>query len=112
MMGISLGAQGLMILTDVQAVATDFGSPGEKWIRRATPAKLHELMSHFPDGSMGPKVESAIEFVTRTGGWSVIGSLKEADRVIRGEAGTLVTSAGRDGEYIDFYASEESEQYA
>lgn len=90
MMGISLGADGLLILTDVSAVCTEYGKPSERHIKQASPKALGELMGHFPPGSMGPKVESAIEFVTKTGGWAAIGSLKEADSILAGEAGTTV----------------------
>lgn len=102
MIGCNLHADGLLILTDVEAVATDFGKPGQKWIKSVAPERLHTLMSHFPAGSMGPKVESALEFVHLTGGWSAIGSLKEADKVISGEAGTIVRNHA-DPDHIEYY---------
>ena len=47
-------------------------------------------MGHFPPGSMGPKVEAAIEFVEATGGTAHIGSLDRALEVIAGTSGTIV----------------------
>jgi len=101
MLGIGLGAQGLMILTDVSGVATDYKTPHEKWIKSISPDRLQELSSHFPDGSMGPKVSSGIEFA-KAGGWCTIGSLKEADGMMKREAGTLITCEHGD-DHIEYY---------
>lgn len=101
MLGMALGADGLMILTDVSAVAVDYDTPRQKWIKSASPQQLQELMENFPDGSMGPKVSSAIEF-TRSGGWCTIGSLKEADRMMDQRAGTRVTNE-HGPDHIEFY---------
>jgi carbamate kinase len=104
MLGSALAAQGLLILTDVQAVATNFKSKCPKWIRSASPQALKALMAdgEFPSGSMGPKIESAIEFVESTGGWSAIGSLNEADMILRGEAGTMIRPGTADDD-IEYY---------
>jgi carbamate kinase len=91
MLGMALGADGLMILTDVPAVAIDYKTPTQKWIKSVSPQRLDEMMENFPDGSMGPKVSSAIEF-TKSGAWCTIGSLKEADLMMARKAGTLVTN--------------------
>lgn len=101
MMGKSLGAQGLMILTDVPGVAINHGKPNEKWIKSASPKQMLQLVDEFPDGSMGPKVSSAIDFV-ESGGWAMIGSLKDASKMLSKEAGTIVTSEfGED--HLEFY---------
>jgi carbamate kinase len=101
MLGMALGAHGLMILTDVPAVAINYDTPTQKWIKSVSPQRLDELMENFPDGSMGPKVSSAIEF-TKFGGWCTIGSLKEANEMMAREAGTLVTNEhGQD--HIEYY---------
>ena len=107
MLGVALKAQGLLILTDVPAVATGFGSTTttQRWIRSASPQALKALAHEFPSGSMGPKVESAIEFVEKTGGWSAIGSLNEADSILRGETGTFVKPGAYDS--IEYYESGE-----
>jgi carbamate kinase len=105
--GLDLKADGLLILTDVSAVALDFQSDHPKWIKAVSPRMLKSLADHFPAGSMGPKVESVIDFVESSGGqgWAAIGSLKEADKVMAGEAGTLIQD--RDGaDFIEFYDEE------
>src|SRR6185503_14978158 len=55
-----IGADALIMLTDVKAVEIDFGTPGARPIRHATPYS-------FPPGSMGPKVDAACSFVRQTG---------------------------------------------
>jgi carbamate kinase len=102
MMGCALNAQGLLILTDVPAVATDFGKPEAKFIKLVAPQTLEGLMDHFPAGSMGPKIESAIEFVKKTAGWAAIGSLREAGAIVAGEAGTTIRH-DLPGDFIEFY---------
>jgi carbamate kinase len=85
----ALGADGLLLLTDVVAVETDFGRPASVQLRRTTPA---ELRTHrFPAGSMGPKVEAACRFVEHTGGFAAIGALTDGAAILRGETGTWVT---------------------
>jgi carbamate kinase len=101
MLGIDIGAEGLMILTDVPGVAIDYKTPQEKWIKSVSPERLQDLMNHFPDGSMGPKVSSAIEFA-KSGGWCTIGSLKEADEMMNRKAGTLVTCE-HGKEHLEYY---------
>jgi carbamate kinase len=83
-----LGADALLLLTDVAAVETDFGRPGSAAIREANASSLR---AHgFPAGSMGPKVEAACRFVERTGGLAAIGALTDAAALLAGAAGTRV----------------------
>jgi carbamate kinase len=86
-------ADQLVILTDVPGVAVNYGKPGQRWLRRLTVSEARRLLERgeFPPGSMGPKVQAAVEFVEATCRGAVIGSLSEAGKVISGEAGTLVT---------------------
>ena len=85
----SLGADALLILTDVANVFRDFGTPAEAPIGRITP---DELRSHdFPAGSMGPKVEAACRFVEATGGVAGIGRLQDAAAMLAGTAGTFIS---------------------
>ncbi len=83
-----IGADGLVMLTDVSAVELDFGTPNARAIRRATPAMLAEY--NFPAGSMGPKIEAACSFVGETGGFAAIGALEEIGQILKEEAGTRV----------------------
>jgi carbamate kinase len=84
-----LHADALLIVTDVDAVYADWGTPDQRAIRRATPEALGE--SEFAAGSMGPKVRAACSFVEETGGLAVIGSMADTPALLAGEAGTIVT---------------------
>ena len=103
MIGVELQADGLLILTDVTAVALDYKKPGQRWIRAASPSMLESFMDQFPSGSMGPKVASAVEFVQKSGAWAAIGSLKEAEGILAGKNGTLIKNRSDGKDYIDFY---------
>ena len=83
-----LGVETLVLVTDVDAVYADYGTPQQRPIPQATPAGLRALS--FAGGSMGPKVEAVCRFVERTGGRGVIGSLEEIDALFSGGAGTQV----------------------
>jgi carbamate kinase len=91
-----LRADALAIVTDVDAVYDEWGTPEQRAIRRATPEALGA--SEFAAGSMGPKVKAACSFVEETGGFAVIGSIADTPALLRGEAGTVVT---RDAEGIE-----------
>ena len=89
LMARELSCDVFVMATDADAVYLDWGKPTQRAIRRAHPRALDPSL--FPVGSMGPKVESAIEFVERTGKVAAIGALTDVERIVRGEAGTLVT---------------------
>jgi len=86
-----LRADGLLLLTDVDAVYLDWGTPKARAIRRAGPAALRAQV--FPAGSMGPKVEAVCRFAERTGGFGAIGRLEDAAAILAGRAGTRVETA-------------------
>jgi len=83
-----LGADLLLVLTDVEGVIRDFGGPAEKVLREVSVAELSSMW--FPAGSMGPKVEAVSAFTRRTGRRSAIGSLDEINGVLAGTSGTQV----------------------
>ena len=87
-----LGADLLVIATDVDGVYLDWGTADQRRIESATPDELEALS--LPAGSMGPKVEAAVEFVRATGNEAVIGSLADIKDVVHGDAGTRVRPAG------------------
>ena len=87
-----LGADMLLLLTDVDAVYLDFGKPDARRIGRAGALSL--AADQFASGSMGPKVEAATMFATQTGRLAAIGRLEDAVAILRGEAGTII-EAGR-----------------
>jgi carbamate kinase len=83
-----LHADALLIVTDVDAVYSDWGTENQRAIRRAAPAAL--AASEFAEGSMGPKVRAACKFVEETGGFAAIGSITDTEALLRGESGTVV----------------------
>ena len=89
----ALDADVLLVLTDVPAVMEHFGTPEQRPVPRATPAALRAFSP--PAGSMGPKVDAVCRFVELTGGMAAIGSLDDAEAILAGEAGTVVTPDGR-----------------
>jgi carbamate kinase len=92
LLAIDLGVDALVLATDVDAVYDEYGAPTQQRIAQATPLGLR---SHeFAPGSMGPKVEAACQFVERTGGRAVIGSLDQLDELLSGRAGTQVRPDG------------------
>jgi carbamate kinase len=78
-----------VIVTDVDAVYVDWGTPDQRAIRRAAPEALAD--TEFAAGSMGPKVRAACAFVEKTGGLAAIGSIADTPALLRGDVGTLVT---------------------
>jgi carbamate kinase len=84
-----LEADLFIMATDAGAVYLDWGKPTQRAIRRVPPHLLDPAL--FAAGSMGPKVEAAVEFAKQTGKTAAIGALADVERIARGEAGTLVT---------------------
>ena len=85
-----LNADAFLMLTDVDAVYTDWETPEARAIRHTTPQALRELT--FAPGSMGPKVEAACEFAELTGHSAGIGRLADAAAILAGTAGTTVAA--------------------
>ncbi|WP_332661731.1 carbamate kinase [Aeromicrobium sp.] len=84
-----LGADLLIIATDVNGVFVDWHGADERRILRAHPDELDP--DQFPSGSMGPKVRAAAQFARETPGTAIIGSLQEIDDMLAGRAGTRVS---------------------
>jgi carbamate kinase len=91
LLAAELGADHLLLLTDVEGVAVDFGTPDARLVRRAGPDAIATLP--LPPGSMGAKVAAACRFVEETGRRASIGPLHRARDVLAGTAGTTVTLA-------------------
>jgi carbamate kinase len=88
LLAADLHADLLVIVTDVDAAYADWGTPEQRAIRRATPEAL--AAGDFAEGSMGPKIRAACQFVEQTGGRAVIGSIHDTPKLVSGEAGTEV----------------------
>jgi carbamate kinase len=83
-----VGADLFVMVTDVDAVYSDWGTPRQRRIDRVTPGELRKY--DFAAGSMGPKVEAAARFVERTGMRAAIGGLQQIEEIVDGVAGTQV----------------------
>lgn len=86
-----LEADLFIMATDAEAVCTDWGTPSQKAIHRASPAALGQYK--FPAGSMGPKVDAACRFAHETGKTAAIGALADIAAMVRGERGTIVNAS-------------------
>jgi carbamate kinase len=84
-----LGAERLLILTDVPAVKRWFATPAEEAIRELTPEQAEQLLIDLAEGSMRPKLEAAIA-MARSGGEALITSLDGVEAALAGRAGTRV----------------------
>lgn len=89
-----LGASLLLILTDVDAVYADWGTPRQHPLRRlsADEAATMDRAGQFGEGSMAPKIRAAIDFARRTGGRAIITELSRGREAVRGDAGTTITA--------------------
>jgi len=90
LLAADLAADAFLMLTDVDAVYLDWGTPQQRPVRRARPGEL--AVHQFPAGSMGPKVEAACQFANAPGRVAGIGRLEDARAILEGNAGTLVKS--------------------
>lgn len=89
-----LGAEAFIMLTDIDAVYRVWGEPGARAIRRISSQAIRQIS--FEAGSMGPKVEAACEFVEQTGSLAGIGQLKDAQEILTGQSGTVITQDATD----------------
>ena len=89
-----LGAELLLILTDVDAVYADWGTPRQRALTSLTIDAALEMDRNkaFGEGSMAPKIRAAIDFVRRTNGRAIITSLDCGQKAVHGEAGTTITA--------------------
>jgi carbamate kinase len=94
LLGNRIGAKDLLIMTGVEKVSLNFGSPDQIDIDKLTVTEAKQYMAdgHFPDGSMGPKMEAAIQFIEGGGERVIITDLEHALASLSGEAGTALVA--------------------
>lgn len=85
-----LNADLFVMLTDADAVYSDWGKATQKAIRRSSPAALEQLS--FAAGSIGPKVTAACRFAKTAGKHAAIGALPDLEVILAGAAGTTVSN--------------------
>jgi carbamate kinase len=90
LLGRELGANRLVILTDVPALLRGFGTEDEEEVRALSPAEAEDLLPELAEGSMQPKVEASLEFVRATGGVALITSPAALGETLAGRAGTRI----------------------
>jgi carbamate kinase len=92
MLAQQLGAEALLILTDVDAVYEGWRTPAQRPLRRLTLAEVDALVAGggVDEGGMKPKVQAAAAFVRGGGARSVIAKLSEGPAALRGETGTTI----------------------
>lgn len=85
-----VGAETLLILTDVPGVALDFGRPPERYLSTITTNEARAFLEagQFAPGSMGPKVRACVQFVEESGRRAIVANLEQADAALNGQAGT------------------------
>ena len=91
-LGNDIGAEELIILTAVEKVALNYGRADEKQLDRITVAEAKHYLEigHFPAGSMGPKIEAAIDFLENGGDRVIITDLDHVGDAVEGKSGTLI----------------------
>jgi carbamate kinase len=87
-----VGVDQFLIATDVSGAALNYGSEKERFLRKMTAdeAERYLAQAHFPPGSMGPKVASAVSFVRGGGRRAVIASITDIEDAVAGRAGTEI----------------------
>lgn len=90
-----LGAERVFFLTGIDQVAIGFGTPAQRFVDRLPVAEALRLLAagEFAPGSMGPKVEAAVQFIERGGQEAVITSLDRLTEALEGRAGTHIVAA-------------------
>jgi carbamate kinase len=87
-----LGAELLLILTDVDAVYADWGKSSQRALEKLSPDEADELDRNgaLGEGSMAPKVRAAVDYARRTGGRAIITELSRGLDAVHGRAGTTI----------------------
>ena len=89
-----VGVDIFLIATDVQGAALNYGKKNQKFLRSLTFEQAVRFLSegHFPSGSMGPKIEAAVQFVQKTGKRAVITSIENIESAVKGKSGTEIVA--------------------
>jgi carbamate kinase len=91
-LGRNIDAELLVILTSVDNVILRYGTPEQKVLTDVSLSQIKQYYEdgHFPAGSMGPKIEAAIDFLEQGGKQVIITSIEKAPQAIHGKAGTRI----------------------
>jgi len=94
LLAAELDADVYIVLTGVAKVAIDFGKPSQQVIDRMTVAEAETYLAdgQFPAGSMGPKIEAAVQFVRRSGKQVLITDVEHLRDALDGQDGTVIVA--------------------
>ena len=83
----------LMMLTGVEQVFLNFKQPNERALKALTVKEAQRYLKegHFPPGSMGPKIQAAINFLNWGGEIAIITSIEKVKEALEGITGTKIT---------------------
>jgi carbamate kinase len=90
-LAIALGAERLVIVTDVDAVSRGWGTSAQEEVRELDVRAAEALLPELATGSMGPKLEAALTFARATGHEALITSAASLAEALAGRAGTRIT---------------------
>ncbi|MDM8537109.1 carbamate kinase [Desulfobacterales bacterium HSG17] len=87
-----VGVDIFVIASDVSGAALNYGTDKQEFLRHLTvfDAKKHFNQGHFPQGSMGPKIEACIEVMEKKRKRAVICSIEDIEKAVSGNAGTEI----------------------
>jgi carbamate kinase len=88
-----INADIFVVASDVEGAAVDWGRPEQRILGKVALPEIKEYVGagHFPEGSMGPKVDAVIEFVENTGNRGIICNLDDIQKAVEGNAGTEIS---------------------
>jgi len=92
LLAVEIKADVIVFLTTVERVALNYNTPQQTELERLSLAEARQYLSEgqFPPGSMGPKIEAAVEFVERGGERAVVCRPEFVVEALAGEAGTVI----------------------
>jgi carbamate kinase len=92
-----VGVDIFLMATDVEGVAISFGRPEQQILRRLTVSEAARYLEagEFPRGSMGPKVEAAVQFLQSGGKRAIIASIEDLEEAVAGKVGTDIVKESR-----------------
>ena len=89
-LAVALGAERLVILTDVEAVYRGWGTPAKEKLRELDADSAEALLPELAAGSMRPKLEASLAFAKATGHGALIASAASLAEALAGRAGTRI----------------------
>lgn len=97
LLATQIRAHKLIIVTSLPQAALHYQKPEQQWLGTLTVEEARRYLDagEFPPGSMGPKIEAAIEFVEQGGEECIITSTEQVARAVEGDGGTRITGAWR-----------------